>query len=160
MSNKFPMVERWPPGYQVRCGRQHDRSILLKFLMQAYQENYPDQSFTHLKTTLDQYWSEETPVWFVVAENAQSVGCLWMGSGHEQITGNRYTHIFLIYIAPAHRRQGLGRRLLLQAEEWAQGRGDYALGLQVFVENSIAQALYQKMGYQPRSTFLLKLLQR
>jgi ribosomal protein S18 acetylase RimI-like enzyme len=154
------MVESWPPGYQLSRGRQHDRSILLKFLMQAYQENYPDQSFTHLKITLDQYWSEETPVWFVVAENAQSVGCLWMGSGHEQITGDRYTHIFLIYIAPAHRRQGLGRRLLLQAEEWAQARGDHALGLQVFVENSIAQSLYQKMGYQPRSTFLLKLLQQ
>jgi ribosomal protein S18 acetylase RimI-like enzyme len=153
------MAEPWPPGYKLRRGHDRDRSILLKFLMQAYQEHYPAQSFVHLRTTLEQYWSDETPVWFIEQDNARCVGCLWMGSGYEQITGDRYTHIFLIYIAPDYRRQGLGRRLLIHAEEWTKARGDSALGLQVFVDNSVAQALYHQMGYQPRSTFLLKPLQ-
>lgn len=154
------MAELWPQGYQLHRGRDHDRSLLLKFLKQAYQEHYPTYAFTHLETTLDQYWSEQTPVWFVEHQHLHRVGCLWIGSGYEQITGDRYTHIFLIYVAPEHRCQGLGRRLLAHAEDWAEVRGDGALGLQVFVDNAIAQALYDKMGYQPRSTFLFKQLRR
>lgn len=154
------MIEPWPPGYQLRRGHLHDRPVLLKFLLQAYQEHYPTHSFQHLETTLEQYWSEQTPVWFVEHDNSCPVGCLWIGSGYEQVTGDRYSHIFLIYVAPEHRCQGLGQRLLFHAEGWAKARGDNALGLQVFVDNSIAQALYNKMGYQPRSTFLFKQLRK
>jgi GNAT superfamily N-acetyltransferase len=150
------MDEPWPHNYHLRCGHHRDRLLLLQFLERAYQEHYPAHSFTHLKTTLDQYWSDQTPVWFIDAKDAQSVGCLWVGDGYDQITGDRYTHIFLVYIAPDHRRKGLGRRLLKHVEQWAQQRGDRAVGLQAFIENQGAHALYNSMGYQPRSTFLLK----
>jgi ribosomal protein S18 acetylase RimI-like enzyme len=143
-------------NYQLRRGHQRDRLLLLQFLEQAYQEQYPTHPFTHLKITLDQYWSDQTPVWFMDNQAALSVGCLWAGDGYDQITGDRYTHIFLVYVAPEHRCQGLGRRLLNHAEQWAYQRGNRALGLQVFIENHIAQSLYHSMGYHPRSTFLLK----
>ncbi len=62
-----------------------DSSLLLTFLQHTYRELYPDQgNFDHLRTTVEQYLSTDTPLWWVELEDgnagtaqvpvAQSVG--------------------------------------------------------------------------------------
>ncbi|MBE9121021.1 GNAT family N-acetyltransferase [Tychonema sp. LEGE 07199] len=172
------------PGYALRSGSGLDRAKLVKFLHRTYGELYPDRELGHLSQTVEQYFSNQTPLWWIEclkntpqeqenlpvqpsqylnpkspALNPQSVvGCLWLGNAIDQTTGLRHGHIFLLYIAPEHRRQGLGAALVIHAENWARSRGDRQIGLQVFLSNQPAMNLYQKLGYQSHSVWMNKSL--
>ncbi|MCW6050422.1 GNAT family N-acetyltransferase [Lyngbya sp. CCAP 1446/10] len=165
------------PGYGLRSGSGLDRAKLLKFLHHTYRELYPDRELGHLAQTVEQYFSNQTPLWWVEClKNSQKegesfsvlpsqsanlksiVGCLWLGNAIDQTTGERHGHIFLLYIAPEHRRQGLGAALIIQAENWARSRGDRQIGLQVFLNNQPAMNLYQKLGYESHSVWMIKSL--
>ncbi len=79
-----------------------------------------------------------------------------MGTAIDQIEGDRYPYIFLLYVHPDYRLQGIGTALMQKAEDWARERGDRQVGLQVFVQNQAALRLYEKLGYQPQSVFMVK----
>jgi ribosomal protein S18 acetylase RimI-like enzyme len=169
-------------GYRLRQGSTLDRALLLQTMRRTYQELYPHQTFDHLGQTLDAYFSNQTPLLWVEPEpdtipaaipatsqtapsqglvrrdRPVSVGCLWMGTATDQVSGLRHAHIFLLYIHPDHRRQGLGRALMLRAEAWASERGDRQISLQVFEHNGAALHLYQGLGYLPQSIALVKRL--
>jgi RimJ/RimL family protein N-acetyltransferase len=53
-----------------------------------------------------------------------------------------------LMVAASHRRRGIGRALLLAAEEWAHGSAVSKLELHVFPHNEPALALYEDAGYE------------
>lgn len=146
--------------YILRDGSRLDRALLVKFMQRTYRELYPEQNFAHLAGTIEQYFSTLTPLWWVEQETKEPyqppIGCLWLGNAIDQVSGERHTHIFLIYVAPEHRRRGIGTALIHHAETWAKQRGDHRIGLQVFVKNKPALNLYSKLGYQPQSFWMQK----
>ncbi|BAT51218.1 GCN5-related N-acetyltransferase [Nostoc sp. NIES-3756] len=162
------------PGYSIRQGSTLERSQLVKFIQRTYQELFPEQKdFAHLATTVEQYFSKDTPLWWVDflgeevttdgevkqgINNSPSspVACLWMGNAIDQIKGDRHAHIFLLYVAPEHRRRGIARTLMQYAENWAKQRGDQQIGLQVFQSNPVALTLYNQLGYQTQSLWMIK----
>lgn len=162
-----------PPGYQLRCGSSLDRAMLVKFMQQTYLEFYPEQDFSHLAQTVEQYLSKDTPLWWVefldkedkeelgdkeavYLTGAGAIACLWIGNAVDQVKGSRHTHIFLLYVAPEHRRKGIGTALMHHAEDWARARGDRQISLQVFRSNPRAVNLYQQLGYQTESLVMVK----
>jgi ribosomal protein S18 acetylase RimI-like enzyme len=157
-----------PPDYSLRRGTRGERSLLLKFLQSTYLETNPGGNFTHLTETVEQYFSSDTPVWWVDWQQTPTpstkhritipVGCLWLGIAIDQITGDRHTNIFLLYVMPEHRRQGIGTALMHHAEVWAIDRGDRQIGLQVFQTNHPALNLYKQMGYTTQSLWMIKTL--
>jgi ribosomal protein S18 acetylase RimI-like enzyme len=145
-----------PDDYQLRLGKTSDRSLLINFLTCTYQEFFPEQkNLSHLADTVRQFFSLDTPLWIVEGQKV-AVACLWMGSAVDQVTGDRYGHIFLIYVDPKHRRQGIATALIDRARDWAKIRGQTRIGLQVFVNNENALTLYQNLGFQTRSLLMLK----
>ena len=161
------------PGYQLRIGSGRDRATLVKFLKLSYQELFPELGdFSHLTETVKQFFSRETPLWWVeLADTAVSEGssvvspaprlnepvaCMWLGNAVDQLQGDRHTHIFLLYVIPEHRRRGIARALMRQAEDWARARGDRQIGLQVFQSNQPALSLYHLLGYQTQSFWMVK----
>lgn len=159
----------FPHRYRLRPGFSRDRALLLKFLTATYHELFPQQeSFAHLAQTVDQYLDSQSPLWWVeltAVENSTApappispIAGLWMGNAIDQVTGDRYTHIFMVYVHPNHRRQGIATGLIEQAQTWAEKRGDRQIGLQVFDNNPAAIALYQHLGFQTQSLLLLKSL--
>jgi ribosomal protein S18 acetylase RimI-like enzyme len=150
------------PGYQLKSGSPRDRATLIRVMKQTYGELYPDHNFDHLTRTVDDYLSANTPLWWIdhqttgPAQPTDRVGCLWMGTGIDQVLGLRHAHIFLLHIAIDHRRNGLGRWLIHTAETWAKGRGDRQISLQVFSHNEPALNLYGQLGYKPQSLALIK----
>jgi ribosomal protein S18 acetylase RimI-like enzyme len=129
----------------------------------TYQEMFPEQEFSHLTRTVEQYLSPDTPLWWVDVDSdtklsTSPIGCLWVGNAIDQVTGIRHPHIFLLYVVPEHRRQGIGTALMTFIEHWAKQRGDRQIGLQVFTSNTPALNLYHHLGYRTESLFMVKSL--
>lgn len=160
------MSEQLRPEYNLRSGSTSDRALLVRFMQQTYQDIFPDLQFSHLAQTVDYYLSVDTPIWWVdwVGNGnirnpefvTSPIGCLWMGNAIDQLTGERHAHLFLLYVAPEHRRRGIGTALLQYAQNWAVRRGDKQIGLQVFLANQPALNLYQKLGFQTQSLWMVK----
>ncbi|BAU05085.1 GNAT family N-acetyltransferase [Fischerella sp. NIES-3754] len=161
------------PGYCIRHGSSLDRALLVKFMQLTYQEMFPNQDFSHLAQTVEQYFSSQTPLWWVEEDGEMGrlgdgedfttppnhpIACLWMGNAIDQVTGDRHAHIFLLYVEPKHRRRGIATALMRYAEDWAKNRGDRQMGLQVFQSNQAALSLYSGLGYQTQSLWLKKIL--
>ncbi|MEH2410207.1 GNAT family N-acetyltransferase [Nostoc sp.] len=167
------MSEQLLPGYIIRRGSALDRSLLLKFMQRTYQDLFPNEDFSHLEQTVKQYFSSDTPLWWVdfLGEGDQGrnnqypmphtqypIACLWVGNAIDQVHGNRHAHIFILYVVPEHRRRGIGRALMRYVENWAIQRGDRQIGLQVFQSNKPALNLYNQLGYQTQSLWMVKFL--
>lgn len=154
------MKYKLPPNYHFTTGSSLDRASLVKFMQKTYQELFPEQNLSHLAITVEKYFSAETPLWWVEErlENAagNKVGCLWVGNGIDQVKGDRHAHIFLLYVAPKHRRQGIGKSLMQLGEDWAKSRGDRQISLQVFQSNQPAVNLYSHLGFQTQSLWMVK----
>lgn len=52
-----------------------------------------------------------------------------------------------VVVAPAERRQGMGRALCAQALTWAREQGAEVIELEVRAGNAAAQALYRSLGF-------------
>jgi ribosomal protein S18 acetylase RimI-like enzyme len=141
-------------------------------MQRTYSEIQGGGNFQHLAQTVAGYFSEETPLWWVIAEDSTEVrltpipalptrrpspiACLWLGVAIDQLQGDRHTHVFLLYVDPNHRQRGIGSALMQHAEIWARAQGDRQIGLQVFQSNQVAFKLYQSLGYQPQSLWMVK----
>lgn len=159
-----------PAGYRLAIGSGLDRARLLKFMQQTYEEMQPGQDYSHLALTIDHYFSSDTPLWWVEPIGPDStplvtlsrpsrpnpIAGLWVGNAIDQIRGDRHAHVFLLYVQPEHRRRGIGTALMHQAEAWARERGDRQMGLQVFQSNQPALSLYQSLGFQTQSLWMVK----
>ncbi|MBE9052452.1 GNAT family N-acetyltransferase [Nostocales cyanobacterium LEGE 11386] len=138
--------------------------MLVKFMQRTYQDLFPEQDFAHLAKTVEQYFSKDTPLWWVDSGGESNniphppIACLWIGNAIDQVQGDRHAHIFLLYVDPEHRRQGIGTALMKYIENWATQRGDRQIGLQVFQSNQAAVNLYSQLGYQTQSLWMVKSL--
>ncbi len=149
------------PGYSIYQGSTLDKALLVKFIQQSYQEQFPQQDFSHLARTVEQYFYRDTPVWWVYSEaipHHTPIACLWVGNAIDQVSGDRHPHIFLVYVIPEYRRQGIGKALMQYLENWAKQTGYNQIGLQVFLSNTPALHLYHQLGYQEQSLWMIKSL--
>jgi GNAT superfamily N-acetyltransferase len=62
--------------------------------------------------------------------------------------GGRCAGVTDLYLKPAHRRKGFGRRMLRHLEEFCRKSGFHALELQAERRNAGALAFYQACGFQ------------
>lgn len=182
------MSEQLLPGYHIRRGSTLDRSLLIKFMQRTYQDIFPKEDFSHLEQTVKQYFSTDTPLWWVEEEKKEHretqadrekeenenfkitplpplphsatppIACLWVGNAIDQVRADRHAHIFILYVVPEHRRRGIGTALMKYIENWAVQRGDRQIGLQVFQSNTPALNLYNQLGYQTQSLWMIKFL--
>jgi ribosomal protein S18 acetylase RimI-like enzyme len=153
------------PGYSIHEGSTVDQALLVKFMQRTYQEQFPNQNFSHLTRTVEQYFSRDTPLWWVYDEqetknhHQSPIGCLWVGNAIDQVSGDRHPHIFLLYVMPEYRHRGIGKALMNYIENWAKQKGYGQIGLQVFQTNIPALNLYHQLGYQEQSLWMVKSLQ-
>ena len=68
-------------------------------------------------------------------------------------------YINALVVQRAYWRQGIGKQLLIAAEEWGQNRGAHIAFLDTFSESPVSVSFYeQRMGYQRRSIRFQKLM--
>jgi ribosomal protein S18 acetylase RimI-like enzyme len=61
-------------------------------------------------------------------------------------------HLAELYVAPAQRRQGLGRALMEAAIELARGEGADYMDLGTSEDDTAARALYERLGFRNRES--------
>jgi len=89
-------------------------------------------------------------------EDGMVVGFAWLAI--ERRYGPASAYLYDIGIHAAHRRKGHGVRALRALEDFAVGAGAASIGLNVFANNTGAQALYRKLGYAPTNFNMRKRL--
>lgn len=166
MSIPFPIA-----SYRLEAGSSLQRARLVKFMQRAYREmgHAPDaaDTGTHLADTVQRHLSPKSKLWWLIdgqtaaqsiglpgIHTLEPVGCLWMGEAIDQRTGNKQAYVFLLYVAPQHRHQGLGTALMHHAQSWAKEQGYQQMSLQVFEDNEAAMKLYAKLGYQSQAKWM------
>lgn len=60
--------------------------------------------------------------------------------------------VYNVYTEPAHRRQGLARRLMEVIHQWCRERGVNVVGLNA---SEFGRPLYEALGYRPSDTMML-----
>lgn len=52
------------------------------------------------------------------------------------------------YVVPGHRNQGIGRRLVAAAEDWARSQGCVEMASDTWIDNEPSQHAHQALGYE------------
>lgn len=150
-----------PPGYRIEAGSRADRTCLLLWLRQTYQELLPQPPTpAAIADLVDRLWTADALLWWVfAATETQPIAGLWLGWAIDPHTGTRRAQLFWVFVCPAHRRRGIATALMRVAEAAARQAGCDRLGLQVDAHNPAAIGLYQALGYVTRSLELVKSLE-
>jgi ribosomal protein S18 acetylase RimI-like enzyme len=81
----------------------------------------------------------------LVAEDSAGLAGYLLGSDHYAFFANgRVANVEEIYVSPANRQQGIGRKLMRRFEKWAIARG----AVQATVCTRRASAFYAALGYE------------
>lgn len=66
-----------------------------------------------------------------------------------------YAEVTEMYVRPAHRREGVGRALMLFAEQLAREAGAHQVKVLTGADNAEGQGLYRALGYEVEDELLL-----
>lgn len=104
--------------------------------------------------------SKEHAVFVAEGPDRAVVGYAIVGGASSMLSPVPFGFLYDLWVEPRARRQGVGRRLLVRAEEWCRERGFRSLRLEVSAPNVAARALYASSGMREERLFLGKPLDR
>ncbi|PSL43234.1 ribosomal protein S18 acetylase RimI-like enzyme [Salsuginibacillus halophilus] len=97
---------------------------------------------------------------FVCETQEGIVGMIGLNTGLFYVQDGSYVQISALVVDQNHRGQGIGKKLLEEAEQWADKKGAAVTTLNIdkHVEHRTPQQFYTKMGYERESIFFSKKL--
>lgn len=113
----------------------------------AFGSSYAEEKDRPLSVVEERLADKNNSIFGAIDENGQLVGIVTLRRVPRLKTGHK-AHIFAMYVAPAHRRQGIGRKLLQTAIARAREHGLSQLSLSVTNTNDAAIQLYESVGFE------------
>jgi len=101
------------------------------------------QSDAMTRRTLRRFISAPNAAFLVAEHQGRVMGNLLMLTRRD----TTLARIYSVIVSPAARGLGLGRELVVAAENEARQRGCSAMALEVRVDNTVARTLYERLGY-------------
>jgi ribosomal protein S18 acetylase RimI-like enzyme len=89
-------------------------------------------------------WTSGQSVFYIAMDEGDPCGMI---AGKFDETAPRRAWVLSMWVAPSHRRSGLGARLMDEVERWARNLSICELHLHVTSNNSTAQAFYERCGF-------------
>lgn len=108
---------------------------------------YPEEGANHFRLDLDEV-APGRGAFFVAVRADEPLGCAAVRK-LDAVTAE----VKRMYVAPAARGQGLGRRLLDRSEAEARGLGVERLVLETGTRQNEALALYRSSGFEPIAAY-------
>jgi GNAT superfamily N-acetyltransferase len=126
-------VEDWPMWRDIRLRALEESPS-------AFGATYADE-----RVFPEQLWrarlGDPGAVGVLVLEDGAAVA---IGAGYQDVPG--FLHVVSMWVEPAARRRGLGRRVLGGIRQWADERG-LRLHLDVVIGNARARRFYERYGF-------------
>jgi len=118
-------------------------------LFDAYRVFYEQASdLTLAQRFLDERLRRGESTIFVAEEGSDAVGFTQL---YPSFSSTRAARIYVLndlYVAPSHRRRGVGRLLLERAAQFGREQGAVRLALTTMHTNLTAQRLYESVGWK------------
>jgi ribosomal protein S18 acetylase RimI-like enzyme len=145
------------PPFTIIKAEPHHLDLVAP-LFDAYRVFYNQPSdLTGARTFIQAGLENQDSVIFLALDESQGRN---MGIGFVQLyptlSSVSMRHIWVLndlYVAPAARQHGVGRALMEQARQWAVETGAKRLSLATAIDNTVAQSLYESLGYQRDKKF-------
>jgi ribosomal protein S18 acetylase RimI-like enzyme len=96
---------------------------------------------------------------FVAEESKTIVGFVnvsIVNESHSLLQPLRFGRVGSVSVTELRRGQGIGRELMRRTQDWVSSRGGIEVRLNVWAFNSHALHMYEELGYETRSLFLVK----
>ena len=127
----------------IRVFEQRDMAAVVAMWRQVFAYDAPHNE---PRFAIERKLADQPELFFVAEVDGQIVGTVMGGyDGHRG-------WIYLLAVAPGHRRQGIGRQLLRHVETELASRGCPKINLQVLADNSAVVKFYEACGFavEPR----------
>jgi GNAT superfamily N-acetyltransferase len=143
-------------GYLIRHGGRDDAQSLESLWRALYNDQKSNGMLLDLPADAFHHWTESiVPILgrfaclLIAEKNTEPVGFLAgrIRSLPLYFGGGETGFISDVYVAENHRRQGLGRKLVVDATNWFQALGLSRIELQVIMKNRGARDLYRQLGW-------------
>ena len=137
-------IEQLSPAFAMHLKRV--RLTALKDTPSAFSSTYARESQRSNEDWLKvaSAWSSGQSVFYIALDEGAPCGMI---AGKFDEMAPRRAWVLSMWVAPAHRRTGLGARLMDEVERWALNLAICELYLHVTSNNSTAQNFYQKCGF-------------
>lgn len=143
---------------QLRYARREDAAALIRMMQLTYGESdfltcYPDEF--SLTVEMEEKWIEkfdhQKSAMFVITDGEEILGNAAINpiSSRAKVS---HRCVFGITVVQAYWHQGLGRKLMQAAVDFAQAAGYEQIELEVISENFRAIPLYQSFGFETYGT--------
>ena len=132
-------------GYTIREATRDDIPEVVHINRVCLPENYPAYFFLQLH-------SNYSKAFLVAEKDGKVVGYIMCrlehGKSHFGFRIIKRGHVVSIAVLPEHRKQGIGKNLMLNAEKALKDYGAKEIILEVRVSNIPAINLYEKLEYE------------
>jgi Sortase and related acyltransferases len=133
-----------------------DINLLLEFMREFYELDHLALDEQAVRPALQQILRNEAfgKVWLIQADG-NPIGYIVLTLGFSLEFHGRDAFIDEIYIRAQHRGRGIGRRAIEFVEGACLSLGVRALHLEVERENTNAQGMYRKVGFEVQDSYLM-----
>jgi ribosomal protein S18 acetylase RimI-like enzyme len=95
----------------------------------------------------------------IAADNSdEPLGFAHVHLDQSAFTGEAVGYVSVVVVAPDAAGSGVGRRLMVAAEDWVRQQDCALITLEVFATNAVARAIYERLGYREQTLKLAKRL--
>jgi aminoglycoside 6'-N-acetyltransferase I len=147
-----PEAKAAPQDVSIRFATLSDKEQLARLCEALWPETKAEHHATHLARILDRPSVLRFPATFIVAETGDRTlaGFLEVGlRSHADGCDNSQAvgYIEGWFVADGHRREGIGKRLLAAAEDWARSQGCVEMASDALIDNQLSQSVHESLGY-------------
>ncbi len=136
-----------------------DTDMLVRLMEEYYQFDHLPWDEAGARTALQGLMCDQHAgrVWLISADE-EIVGYVALTLGYSLEYKGRDAFVDEIYLREGYRGRGLGQQALAAVFETCQALGVRAVHLEVARNNTAAQALYRKLGFEVHSSYLMSKL--
>lgn len=146
----------------IRQVCKNDLEILADWHEEHAAINFPDSKFKRkiflisLREAFEAMKKGKKEVLLKIGADRKMIGWLWLKIVFDIFKDCHYCDLHYIHVAPEYRGKGIGKKLMMQADIWAQINGANEIRLGTAADNTTSINLYQKCGYKIKRVLMEK----
>lgn len=141
------------PEIRIRLSQPSDHDQLVPLLVALWPSSAAEEHARELTAILQGKAPLTMPLIILVAETSDGtlVGFLEVDLRSHADGCNPAQPVGYVegwYVAENHRHQGIGKKLLAAAEDWARTHGCVEMASDTWIDNALSQRVHEALGYE------------